>query len=109
MAVIHPKVVHHRAELRETVPAGTTGNTLVLLQSVARNGTVVVSPGTGGTAVLEFSISLLSLVTTEDASVIWTEWSCSTVSESTAAVIDSATTAIRCTATTADAVVELRQ
>ena len=93
-----------RPEYRATVPAGTTSAPLYLPpMKPGQQATVGVSPGAGGAAKVEYTLSPRALVDADDASVIWREWPSGDVSTDTDDVLDGPVTALRMTAVTADA------
>ncbi|HHJ80341.1 MAG TPA: hypothetical protein ENJ65_01760, partial [Candidatus Tenderia electrophaga] len=90
-----------RPEYRATVLAGVTSDPLYLPpMKPGQQATVGVSPGAGGTAKVEYTLSPRALVDAGDASVIWRAWPFGDVSSDTDDMLDGPVTALRITATT---------
>lgn len=93
-----------RSEYRATVLAGVTSDPLYLPPiKPGQNAIVGVSPGAGGTAKVEYTLSPRELVNAGDASVIWRAWPYGDVSSDTDELLEGPVTALRMTATTANA------
>ena len=86
----------------ETVPADTTSEPLIMPElDNHRPSSVGVSPGAGGTARVEYSLSTVAEVKAGTAK--WRPWPYGDVSSDTDDVLDGPVTALRMTAATADA------
>ena len=92
-----------RWEHRSTVAAGNSEKLYMPVLNDHKPGVVGVSPGAGGTALVEYTLSALDMVKADDASVVWRAWPFGDVSIDTDDVLDGPVTALRMTATTADA------
>ncbi len=92
-----------RWEYHNTVLAGAQDVLHMPQLNEHKPGVVGVSPGAGGTALVEYTLSALDLVKSEDASVIWRAWPYGDVSINTDDILDGPVTALRMTASTADA------
>lgn len=90
----------------ETVLAGATSDPLYMPErDNHKPATVGVSPGVGGTALVEYSLSSVAAV--KAGTAIWRSWPYGDVSVDTDELLEGPVTALRMTATTADATWEV--
>jgi len=84
----------------ETVSAGTTSDPLHI--QAGQRPTIVVDPVSGGSALVEVSMSSFSAI--EASSATWEDWDMGTVSIRTSRLVNGEIRALRCTATTQNCV-----
>ena len=92
-----------RWEYKATVLAGANDVLYMPRLWEHKPATVGVSPGSGGTALVEYTLAPYADVEADPSAVTWRAWPYGEVSTDTDDVLDGPVTALRTTATTADA------